>query len=62
MRDATTNVTKKKAPVMRSARSSLSDERQLEQWFAEFDAKVADLTARQDAFLHYLELHQPRQS
>jgi hypothetical protein len=55
-------VTKEKAPNKRTARSSLSDERQLEQWFIEFDAKVANLTARQDAFLHYLELHQPRQS
>jgi hypothetical protein len=50
---------KEKAPAKRVARPS--DERQLDQWFAQFDAKVADLTARQDAFLHYLELHQPRQ-
>jgi uncharacterized protein YccT (UPF0319 family) len=52
----------KKEKARRPARSSNSDEQQLEHWFAKFDAKVAELTARQDAFLHYLELHQPRQS
>jgi hypothetical protein len=53
-------VTKEKPPTKRVTR--VSDERRLEQWAEEFDAKVDALTARQDAFLQYLELRQPRQS
>jgi hypothetical protein len=54
-------VTKEKPQPKRAARKSVSDERQLEQWFTQFDAKLADLSARQDAFLQRLERRQPRQ-
>ena len=53
-------VTKEKPQTRRVPR--VSDERQLEQWAEQFDAKVDALTARQDAFLQYLELRQPRHS
>jgi hypothetical protein len=53
-------VTKEKPPTKRV--TQVSDERRLEQWAEQFDAKVDALTARQDAFLQYLELRQPRQS
>jgi hypothetical protein len=43
-------VTKEK--VKRATRST--DERRLEQWFVQFDAKLADLSARQDALLRSL--------
>jgi hypothetical protein len=46
--------TKEKAPVKRATRSPISDERRLEQWFVQFDAKLADLSARQDALLRSL--------
>jgi hypothetical protein len=55
-------VTKEKPQVKRAARPPVSDDRQLEQWFTQFDAKQSDLSARQDAFLQYLERRQPRQS
>jgi hypothetical protein len=39
-----------------------NDEAELASWAEQFDAKVNALTARQDAFLQYLELRQPRQN
>lgn len=56
------SVTKEKPQAKRGTRVTASDERQLEQWFTQFDAKLADLSARQDAFLQYLERRQPRQN
>ena len=53
---------KETAPAKRPARTSGTDERQLDRWFTQFDVKVDALTARLDAFLHYPELHQPRPS
>ena len=47
-------VTKETTPVKRAARSLISDERRLEQWFVQFDAKLAVLSARQDALLRSL--------
>jgi hypothetical protein len=38
------------------------EEAELASWAKQFDTKVDALTARQDAFLQYLELRQPRQN
>jgi hypothetical protein len=35
-------------------KAEASDELRLEQWFVQFDAKLADLSARQDALLRSL--------
>jgi hypothetical protein len=48
--------TKGKTPARRPVRATRpdTDAKRLEQWFAEFDVKMADLSARQDALLRSL--------
>jgi hypothetical protein len=55
-------VTKEKPPARHAPRTPVSDERQLEQWFVQFDAKLADLSARQDALLRSLGVEPVRSS
>jgi hypothetical protein len=45
-------VTKEKPQTKRIPR--VSDQMRLEQWFVQFDAKLADLSGRQDALLRSL--------
>jgi hypothetical protein len=45
-------VTKEKPQTKRVTR--VSDEQRLEQWFVQFDAKLADLSVRQDSLLRSL--------
>jgi hypothetical protein len=47
-------VTKEKPHAKRATRPLVSDEMRLEQWFVQFDAKLADLSVRQDALLRSL--------
>jgi hypothetical protein len=47
-------VTKEESQTKRVARPLISDEIRLEQWFVQFDAKLADLSARQDALMRSL--------
>jgi tRNA A37 N6-isopentenylltransferase MiaA len=41
--------------------SNPAEDAELKAWAEQFDAKIDELTARQDAFLKYLDLH-PRQA
>src|SRR5260370_668021 len=59
---ATKRVPAKPAKVTVPRKPRESDEAKLALWAEQFDAKVDALTTRQDAFLQYLELRQPRQS
>jgi hypothetical protein len=55
--------TKRLPPAKAAPRKpSEGEEAELASWAKQFDAKVDALTARQDAFLQYLELRQPRQN
>jgi hypothetical protein len=57
---ATRQVTKEKPQAKRG--TSVSDEKRLEQWFVQFDAKLADLSVRQDALLKSLGVEPVRSS
>jgi len=59
---ATKRLPARPAKVTVSRKPHESDEAKLASWAEQFDAKVDALTARQDAFLQYLELRQPRSS
>jgi hypothetical protein len=59
---ATKRIPARPVKVAVSRKSRESDEDKLASWAEQFDAKVDALTARQDAFLQYLELRQSRQN
>jgi hypothetical protein len=55
-------VTKEKPHTKRASRPLVTDEMRLEQWFVHFDARLADLSARQDVLLRSLGVEPVRSS